>query len=75
GIGRVMFDAFNITQDRISRARLEQHPPDVAIAPRLAEVGQFDFHRAEEAIALGRESARAALPRIRAALEGARARH
>ncbi len=74
GIGRVMFDAFNITQDRISRARLEQHPPDVAIAPKLADMGQFEFHRAGEAIALGRQAARAALPRIRAALEGAEAR-
>lgn len=74
GIGRVMFDAFNITQDRISRARLEQHPPDVAIAPRLSEIGQFEFHRAAEAIALGRQAARAALPRIREALDGAEAR-
>lgn len=74
GIGRVMFDAFNITQDRISRARLEQHPPDVAVLPKLSGIGQFEFHRAEEAIVLGRQAARAALPRIRAVLEGASAR-
>ncbi|GJE17992.1 patatin-like phospholipase family protein [Methylobacterium marchantiae] len=65
GMGRVMFDAFNITQDRISRARLERDPPDLMLSPRLAEMGLFEFHRAEEAILLGREAAKAALPRIR----------
>lgn len=74
GIARVMFDAFNITQDRISRARLERDPPDVSIGPKLAGMGLFEFHRAAEAIALGHQAARAALPRIRAALEGASAR-
>jgi NTE family protein len=69
-----MFDAFNITQDRISRARLERDPPDVSVNPKLAAMGQFEFHRAAEAIALGHQAARAALPRIRAALEGASAR-
>ncbi|GJD37827.1 patatin-like phospholipase family protein [Methylobacterium bullatum] len=65
GMGRVMFDAFNITQDRISRARLERDPPDLMLSPRLAEMGLFEFHRAEEAILLGRDAAKAALPRIR----------
>ncbi|WP_336488875.1 patatin-like phospholipase family protein [Methylobacterium nigriterrae] len=74
GIARVMFDAFNITQDRISRARLERDPPDATVSPQLAEMGLFEFHRAAEAIALGRQAARAALPRIRAAIEGAAAR-
>ena len=74
GIARVMFDAFNITQDRISRARLERDPPDVSVRPDLAGMGLFEFHRAAEGIALGRAAARAALPRIRATLEGASAR-
>ncbi|MGU3539745.1 patatin-like phospholipase family protein [Methylobacterium sp. A54F] len=74
GIARVMFDAFNITQDRISRARLERDPPDVAVSPRLEGMGLFEFHRAAEAIELGYQAARAALPRIRAVLEGAAAR-
>ncbi len=74
GIARVMFDAFNITQDRISRSRLEREPPDVSIGPDLAGMGLFEFHRAAEGIAQGRLAARAALPRIRAALEGASAR-
>lgn len=74
GIARVMFEAFNITQDRISRARLERDPPDLSIRPELERMGLFEFHRAAEGIALGRAAARAALPRIRAMIEGAAAR-
>ncbi|MCJ2009997.1 patatin-like phospholipase family protein [Methylobacterium sp. J-092] len=74
GIGRVMFDAFNITQDRISRARLERDPPDCAIGPDLAAMGQFEFHRAAEGIAAGHAATRAALPRIRAMVQAAAAR-
>jgi NTE family protein len=54
GLAGVMMDAFNITQDRISRSRLAGDPPDVMISPRLAKIGLFDFHRAEEAITAGR---------------------
>jgi NTE family protein len=74
GMARVMLDAFNITQDRISRARLESDPPDLTISPALAGMGLFEFHRAAEAIALGRQAAKAALPEIRAALASATAR-
>ena len=74
GVARVMLDAFNITQDRISRARLASDPPDVAIRPLLAEFGQFEFHRAADGIALGRQAVRAALPEIRRMIEGAAAR-
>jgi NTE family protein len=74
GIARVVLGAFNITQVRISRARLERDPPDVAIGPDVAAFGLFDFHRAAEGIDLGYRAARAALPRIRAVVEGAAAR-
>jgi len=74
GLARVVLDAFNITQDRISRSRLERDPPDVAIGPDVAGMGLFDFHRADEGIALGYRAARAALPRIRAVVAGAEAR-
>lgn len=74
GMARVMLDAFNITQDRISRARLAGDPPDIAVVPRLAGMGLFEFHRAAEGIALGREAARAALPQIRALVAAAAAR-
>ncbi len=38
--------------------------------PDVAAFGLFDFHRAAEGIALGHRAARAALPRIRAVVEG-----
>ncbi|MFY9291934.1 MAG: patatin-like phospholipase family protein [Methylorubrum rhodinum] len=74
GVARVMLDAFNITQDRISRARLAGEPPDVSIRPKLGEFGQFEFHRAEHAIDLGRQAGRDALPEIRRMMESAAAR-
>jgi NTE family protein len=64
GIATAMLDAFNITQDRIARSRLAGDPPDVLINARLAKIGLFDFHRADELIALGREAARRALDDI-----------
>jgi NTE family protein len=65
GIAAAMVDAFNITQDRITRSRLAGDPPDAMISARLGRIGLFDFHRAEEMIAIGREAARKALPEIR----------
>jgi NTE family protein len=53
GISTVMVDAFNIVQDRIARSRLAGDPPDAMINPRLADIGLFDFHRADEAIEQG----------------------
>lgn len=64
GIPSVMIEAFNITQDRIARARLAGDPPDIALGPRLGKVGLFEFHRAAETIALGRETAEKALEAI-----------
>ena len=64
GISAVMIDAFNIVQDRITRARLAGDPPDVLVNPRLGRIGLFDFHRAEEAIALGAEATERALDSI-----------
>jgi NTE family protein len=58
-IPTVMVYAFNIMQDRIARARLNGNPPDVMINPRLAHVGGFDFHRAQEAIEMGARGPRA----------------
>ncbi|MFE1598508.1 patatin-like phospholipase family protein [Methylobacterium sp. ID0610] len=65
GIASVMVDAFNITQDRISRSRLAGDPPDIMINPKLAQMGLFEFHRAEECIELGRQAARKMMPEIR----------
>lgn len=64
GIATAMVDAFNITQDRITRSRLAGDPPDITINTKLGNIGVFDFHRAAEMIDLGREAARRALPDI-----------
>ena len=64
GLAGVMIDAFNITQDRISRSRLAGDPPDVMIGPKLGRMGLFDFHRADECFELGRQAARRALDDI-----------
>jgi NTE family protein len=64
GIPTVMIEAFNVMQDRITRARLAGDPPDVSIMPRVGSVGWFDFHRASESIELGAEAAEKALPSI-----------
>jgi NTE family protein len=65
GISTVMFQAFNIVQDRIARSRLAGDPPDIMIAPPLPAVGLFDFHRAEEMIQCGVEAAERAIEHIK----------
>ncbi len=62
GVASVMIDAFNITQDRISRSRLAGDPPDLMVSPKLGAVGLFEFHRAAEVIDLGAQAARRMLP-------------
>jgi NTE family protein len=65
GISRVMVEAFNIVQDRISRSRLAGDPPDIIIQPRLPDTGLFDFHRAEELIEAGVKATRRDLDDIK----------
>jgi NTE family protein len=69
GFAQVMIDAFNITQDRITRARLAGDPPDVIASPQLSEIGLFEFHRAAAIIAAGRESVLRALPQVHEVME------
>jgi NTE family protein len=64
GFSTVMMEAFNIMQDRITRARLAGDPPDIVISPRLGGIGLIDFHRANEAIALGQEATERVLDSI-----------
>jgi len=64
GIPTVMVEAFNVMQDRITRARLAGDPPDVLISPRLGAVGWFDFHRAAEAITIGAEATEKAMEAV-----------
>ncbi len=69
GISSVMVDAFNIMQDRITRARLAGDPPDMLISPRVGQIGWFDFHRADDLIAHGIRAAERAIGAIEEAIE------
>ena len=65
GMTGVMVQAFNIIQDRISRARLAGDPPDISLHPRLSDIGLSEFHRAGEAIERGYEEASIRLPELK----------
>jgi NTE family protein len=69
GISSVMVDAFNIMQDRITRARLAGDPPDLLITPRVGQIGWFDFHRADDLITYGTRAAERALVSIQEVIE------
>ncbi len=61
GLTGVMVEAFNIIQDRISRARLAGDPPDLSLQPKLGHIGLTEFHRAGEAIQIGYDITKAQL--------------
>src|SRR5205085_11697076 len=69
GLPTVMIEAYNVMQDRITRARLAGDPPDILITPRLAQVGLFDFHCAQAAINIGAAAAERSLQTINEAIE------
>ena len=69
GLFDVMAGSINIMQDRITRARMAGDPPDVVLAPRLAQLGLMDFDRAGEAMTAGLECVRLHLPLLRNALD------
>jgi NTE family protein len=49
----VLAACLDIVQVRIARSRMAGEPPEVVVAPRLARLRLFDFHRAKEAIEEG----------------------
>jgi len=63
-----LMGSINIMQVRIARSRLAGEPPDVLLTPRLGDLGLLDYHRAEVAIAEGREAVGRMLPAIRHAI-------
>lgn len=58
----VMMSSLNIVQDRLSRSRMAGDPPDITIAPRLAQHGLLEFDKAEEIIAEGEDATERSLP-------------
>jgi NTE family protein len=63
-----LMGSINIMQLRIARSRLAGEPPDALLTPRLGHLGLLDYHRAEFAIAEGREAVTRMLPVIRNAI-------
>ena len=64
-----------ISQHELTRARLRSHPPDFLFNPPVGEIGVLDFHRGEEGIEIGRDTARKHLPALREALNEHHRRH
>jgi NTE family protein len=62
----VVVKSINIMQVRITRSRMAGEPPDAIVAPRLAQLGLLDFHRASEAIEEGERAVESALPSLKA---------
>jgi NTE family protein len=70
GLMSVMVNAFDILQDRIMRSRLAGDPPDALVQLKVGKIGMFEFHRADELIAIGRETLRRAAAQIAEHIEG-----
>ena len=64
GLMTTMVSAFDILQDRIMRSRLAGDPPDALVHLKVGKIGMFEFQRADELIALGREAVRKASAEI-----------
>ncbi|MGD9341097.1 MAG: patatin-like phospholipase RssA [Chromatiales bacterium] len=56
GLFDVITASVNIMQDRITRSRMVGDPPMVALNPNLGHFELMDFHRADEAIDIGRDA-------------------
>jgi NTE family protein len=56
GLFDVVGASIAIMEDRITRSRMVGDPPDILIEPDVGGFDLMDFHRAGEAIPLGREA-------------------
>ena len=64
GLFEVMAGSIHIMQDHIARSRMAGDPPNLTITPDISHFQLMDFHRADEAIRIGYESAKAALAQV-----------
>lgn len=71
GLINVLSASINIMQDRLIRSRMAGDPPDVILAPRIADIGLLEFERAPDVIAEGRACVQRALPVLEHALTNA----
>jgi NTE family protein len=63
-IFRVCAQSVAIMENVINELHLQQNPNDLILRPPLEGINLLEFHRAEEMIAAGETSTRAALPKI-----------
>ncbi len=56
GAMEIMTTSIQMLENRVKRNRMAGDPPDVLIQPFCPQISTLDFHRAEEAIAAGREA-------------------
>jgi NTE family protein len=61
--------ALNILLDRTARVRLASEPSDATVRPDITGIALLEFDRADDAIRIGAEAAKAALPEIEALRE------
>lgn len=65
GLFAAVSHTINIFQDQITRGRLEADPADVLIAPKVGDIGMFDFQRAADAIVEGEACMQNAIADVR----------
>ncbi|MGF1546132.1 MAG: patatin-like phospholipase RssA [Thiotrichales bacterium] len=64
----VAIRSINIMTVRISRSRLAGEPPDLLLSPKVGDIALMEFHRAAEAIALGRAEVERRAPELQVLL-------
>ncbi len=57
GLFEVMASSTHIMQDHIARSRMAGDPPNLSISPDLGHFQLMDFHRADEAMEIGKAAA------------------
>ncbi len=65
GFGGVILRSFSVLQDQILHSLMTSSPPELLLAPQAQSIGLLDFHRADEAIAIGYEATMAQKEQIR----------
>jgi NTE family protein len=66
GLFEVMASSTHIMQDHIARSRMAGDPPNLTISPDLGHFQLMDFHRADEAMEIGRAAAEAVAAQLEA---------
>lgn len=65
GLFATISNTINIFQDQITRGKLEADPADVLVAPKVSDIGMFDFQRAADAIEEGNSCVQNEMAKIR----------